>query len=169
MYTQISITLNIDIHFIHNININITISQTSPVFFMHRKKKKKNVCCRGDTASGWRMKSHPFKPACLLWARRGDRRSSARPYRRKRRREPETKTHLWVWQVHTETQIILEPIKIHFMTKGIKVFQWNLAQSVQADILSATMWPHAVVKNRTKSHLTHSQKLSACCASPASF
>lgn len=34
------------------------------------------VCCRGDTASGWRMKSRLFNPARLLWSCRGAPRST---------------------------------------------------------------------------------------------
>lgn len=53
---------------------------------------------------------------------RGALRSSARPNRWKRRRQQQARTHLWVWQVHTVTQIILESLTVLFTRKGIKVF-----------------------------------------------
>lgn len=95
------------------------------------------VCCRGDTASGWRMKSRLFHPARL----RGALRSSAGP---NRWRGGENNR-----QVHTVTQMSLESRTALFIRKGRKVFSWNWAQSVQAGSSSATMWPLCC---GTKSH-----------------
>lgn len=95
------------------------------------------VCCRGDTASGWRMKRRLFHPARL----RGALRSSAGP---NRWRGGENNR-----QVHTVTQMSLESRTALFKRKGRKVFSWNWAQSVQAGSSSATMWPLCC---GTKSH-----------------